>query len=303
MLAGPTASGKTAVAESLARLVGGEILSCDSMQVYRAMPIVTQAPRRRAGGRKTHLVGFLDPSEEYSAALFRRDAESLIRRLLSKGKLPIVTGGTGLYLRALLDGLFETGAVSKDEALRRRLHAEAEIHGAPALHTRLAGVDPGSAARIHPNDLRRVVRALEVLELTRRPLSAQRAERRGLRDELPHRLFLIERDRQDLYRRIDSRVDAMFRTGLVREVRRLARRPLSKTAGMALGIRQVRDHLEGGISLEEARELLKRETRRYAKRQLSWFRHERGMEPLAVGPDERPSETARRIRRLWREAA
>jgi len=289
-IVGPTASGKSDVAAAVARRLPVEIVSCDSMQVYAGMAVVTQAPPPGSA----HLVSFLDPSEEYNAALFRKDASRIAAEISSRGHLPLVTGGTGLYLRALLDGLFEEGA-AKDQALRDRLVAEAAVSGAPALHARLAVLDPARAGRVHPNDLRRIVRALEVCELTRRPMSEQEPRRSGLRTEYACRIFLLERSREDLYARIERRVERMTGEGLLDEVRRLAGRPLGKTAATALGIPEMRAHLEGKITLEEAAALLKKNSRHYAKRQLSWFRHEKGVEPVLVGAAETAEETAEKI--------
>lgn len=299
LLAGPTASGKTAVAVRLAAALGTEIISCDSMQVYRSMPILTQAPSKKELGRvRCRLASLLDPSEEYSAARFRDDALKLIASASKKKKIPLVAGGTGLYFRALLDGLFEHEGPSRDTALRERLLAEEAREGAGHLHRRLAKADPASAGKIHPNDLRRVVRALEVFTLTGRPLSEQKGNRSGLRAAVEGRFFLLERDRADLYARIDRRVEVMARAGLVREVKRLLAKNLSVTARMALGVREIASHLDRGVPLADALEALKRNTRRYAKRQISWFRHERGITRVPVSADEKPRETAEKILRL-----
>jgi len=291
-IVGPTASGKTAVASELAKKMPVEVISCDSMQVYRSMSVVTQASKRR-----THLVSFLSPTREYSADRFRKDALVLIRKILKKKKHPLLVGGTGLYLRALFDGLFETerGKPMNDEALRERLLSEQAARGGYYLHDQLKNVDAISAAKIHPNDIRRLVRALEIFHLTGKPFSAQKANRAGIREELPHRIFLLEPDRKDLYGRIDLRVDRMFEEGLLEEVKGLLRKKLSRTAQMALGIREVRDYLEGRLTLQEAKELLKKNTRNYAKRQLSWFRHERGVEMIPVASGETAAQTAKKI--------
>lgn len=310
VLAGPTASGKSAVAAELAKRIPSEIISCDSMQIYRGMSVVTQAtvpsndgapaPSRRP---VTHLVSFLPPSRRYSAADFRRDAEKLIEGIFKKKKTPLIVGGTGLYLRALLDGLFETENASRDEAYRKKLLKEAERKGAAALHERLASVDPAAAAKIHANDTRRVVRALEVFHLTGKPISAQKADRRGIRGFYDMRIFLIDRDREDLYARINRRVDAMLEEGLVEEVKKLTKKRLSQTASMALGIREIKAYLEGATTLQAAVELLKQNTRNYAKRQLSWFRHEKGIEVVPVASGETPAQTAEAILARWKGEA
>jgi tRNA dimethylallyltransferase len=295
-LVGPTGCGKTDAALALSRRLPAEMISCDSMQVYRGMRIVSQAPGPDVTRRlKTHLVGFLGRGEEYSAARFREDAERLIGRIRARGRVPLVVGGTGLYVRALLDGLFEPEGAQSDPDLRRRLAQEAAEAGPGHLHARLVAVDAAAARRIHPNDTRRLVRALEVYLLTGKPLSQLQPLRAGLRGRAPFRLFLIDREREDLYRRIDARVDAMLEAGLVREVRRVRSGTLGKTAGVALGLREIGGFLDGHCSLAEAVETLKRNTRRYAKRQLSWFRHERGIERVPARPADAGAAVARRV--------
>lgn len=297
-LAGPTGSGKTAVATHLARRLNGEIISCDSMQVYRAMPILTQAPPALKSGVRTHLVGFLSPSKEYSAADFRKSAEKRIAQILKRGKTPILTGGTGLYFRALLDGLFD--APPADEAFRRTLYDEHEKHGAGRLHARLSAVDAAAASKIHPNDARRLVRALEVRHLTGRTFTECKGLRAGLRESLPHHFFFLQRDRADLYARIDRRVDVMLKAGLVEEVRALKKKKLGKTASMALGLREIQGVLEGGRTLQDAVAEIKKKTRHYSKRQMTWFRHEKGVEVLPVARGESAASVAARLIRKVR---
>jgi tRNA dimethylallyltransferase len=293
-LVGPTASGKTQVAFELSKYLPLEVISCDSMQVYKSMPILTQAPPRALTRKlKTHFVNFLPPSKESSAAFFRERALSLIPKILKKGKIPLLVGGTGLYARALLDGLFEGG--EKNEALRKKLISEQQAQGGNFLYDKLKSVDPAAAAKIHPNDIRRVVRALEIFYLTGRPFSDQKHRRQGIRGEYECRIFLLNPDRQELYRRIEKRVDGMIREGLVEEVRKLLKKNLSLTARMALGLREMQEYLSGEYSLEQAVELLKKHTRHYAKRQLSWFRHEPGVEVVDVGPRETAKQIAEKI--------
>lgn len=299
-LVGPTASGKTAVACELAKKIPLEAVSCDSMQVYRGMPLLTQAPTpKEKKALKAHLVSFLDPAREYNAAFFRRDALVAIEKIHKKGKLPLVVGGTGLYLRALMDGIFEAEDDRQDHALRKRLLKEEEKRGPGYLHAELKKVDPASALRIHANDLRRLVRALEVHRLTGKPLSEQKPNRQGIRGLYHHRLFLLETPREELYRRIEERVDTMLKKGLLKEVRRLSRKKLGRTASVALGFREMKMVLERKAELPEAAALLKKNTRHYAKRQLSWFRHERGLEPVSVEAGESPKKTAAKILALW----
>lgn len=300
VIAGPTGSGKTDVALKILRRIPSEAVSFDSMQVYRLMPLLTQAPSKTP---KTHLVSFLSPLKEYNAALFRIDAARLIRRILARGKTPLLVGGTGLYLRALLEGLFEPSGEhpATDWAARQAILAEHEKKGAGYLYEELVKCDPVSARRIHPNDTRRLVRALEVFRLTGQPFSAQLHRRSGLRGQMDFRIYLLERDREDLYGRINRRVERMMKDGLVKEVRRLAKKRLSLTARMALGIREVGAYLEGRCTLEEAKELLKKNTRNYAKRQLSWFRHEREIRPVPVAAEDTPRRVADKILAEWKK--
>lgn len=291
VLAGPTACGKSQVASALAKLTPTEMIACDSMQVYRGMRILSQAPS------KTHLASFLSPAKEYSAALFRENAGRLIPKILAKKKTPVIVGGTGLYLTALLDGLFpvEEGASSRDMAFRRELEKERQEKGAGFLHDQLRRVDPPSAEKIHPNDVRRLIRALEVHHLTGRPFSMEKPRREGLRRQYPFLIFVLNRDRAELYARINQRVDRMTQEGLVGEVQKLLKRSLSQTAAGALGIKELKAHLEGQATLSEAVELLKKNTRNYAKRQLCWFRREKAARWIEIAPDERPKETAQKI--------
>lgn len=307
VLVGPTASGKTEVAYEISKRLPVEMISCDSMQVYRKMPIITQAPPCAiTKNLKTHLVSFLDPSEEYNAALFRKEALSSIHKILKKNKTPLLVGGTGLYLRALLDGLFEAdadGGLLTDKELRGKFLKDQEAHGGHYLHTELKKVDPLSAEKIHPNDFRRIIRALEVTRLTGKPFSAQKANRKGIREEFRIKGFFLTRDRQDLYDRINKRVEEMLAIGLLQEVRKLMKLRLSRTAGTALGIREMKSFLDDKLSLNEGVELLKKNTRNYAKRQLSWFRHEKGVEPLAVSKKDSASALAKIIVEQWKEQA
>ncbi len=303
VLVGPTASGKTAVACEMAKHLPVEMISCDSMQVYRSMPILTQSPMKSERARlKMHLVSFLDPAKEYNAALFRKDAQEAIEKIQKKGSLPFLVGGTGLYFRALLEGIFETAAdTSKDEKLRKKLLANQEKYGGNYLREQLKEVDAASAAKIHPNDFRRLVRALEIYHLTGKTFSEQKTRREGLRGIFHCRIFLLDRDRQDLYSRIEHRVDVMVRKGVLNEVKKLRQKKLGLTASMALGYREITNVLEGKSSLQEAIELLKKNTRHYAKRQLSWFRHEEGVENISVAADEIPKQIAEKIISLWKK--
>lgn len=273
VLVGPTAVGKTALSLDIAETFGCEIVSGDSMQVYRGMDIGTaKADAAERARIRHHLIDIREPDEPYSVSDFQRDARAAIADIHGRGKLPFLVGGTGLYVEAVCYGYrFHEGGA--DEAFRARMHAFAREHGNEALHGRLARIDPDSARRLHPNDVRRIIRALEVYERTGETLSAQLAAQTR---ESPYRLCVIglTMARDKLYARIDERVDVMIRRGLVDEVRRLLSRGFDDgmTAMQGLGYKEIAAHLRGEMTLEEAVDLLKRDTRRFAKRQLSWFR-------------------------------
>ena len=291
ILTGPTASGKTELALELGERLNAEIVAMDSMTLYRHMDIGTAKPapeeRRRV---PHHLLDVLDPWESASVAWWLEQAAACCRDIRRRGQRPLFVGGTPLYLKALLRGLFD--GPPADAAVRRRLTEEADRHGRQALHDRLARIDPAAAARLHPNDLRRVVRALEVWELTGRPISAwqtqwagPRIEDRGSRivsrssildprSSVP-RCLCLDLPRPVLYERIDARVGRMFAAGLVEEVRALRRlkQPPGREARQALGYKEVFDHLDGRAGLDETVRRIQTRTRNFAKRQLTWFRH------------------------------
>ena len=272
VLVGPTAVGKTAVALELAQALGGEIVNADSLQVYRELDIGTAKPT--PGERALvphHLVDVADPPEPYDADRFCREGREILARLHSRGVIPLVVGGTGLYLKALLSGLFTEG--SPDAKIRQRLRQELTDKGLPALHERLRRLDPASAWRLHPHDTYRVLRALEVILATGEPLSALH-DSHQFRDA-PYRTLKLGliRPREELNQRIEARVEVMLALGWLEEVKGLLERyPPDLKPLQALGYRHLIAFLQDRWSWEEAMELLKRDTRRYAKRQLTWFR-------------------------------
>ncbi len=293
-LVGPTASGKSEAAVKLAELINAEIISADSMQVYLGMDIISAKPsQKELKIIPHHLIDIISPSQEYSAAIFRGRALKIIEQVIKRKKVPLITGGTGLYVQALTQGLFEDKG--KDEALRKKLFAQAEEKGSAYLYERLKELDPQAAEKIHPNNTRRVIRALEAYEVNKTMLSQLKAKREGLDRFYQVNMFGIERDREKLYRRIEARVDSMFEQGLVKEVEELSREKLSQTAEQALGIKQIMPYLKGTCSLEEAKEMLKRDTRRFAKRQLTWFRKEKGIVWIKADDNTSSEELARRI--------
>ncbi|MBD3426383.1 MAG: tRNA (adenosine(37)-N6)-dimethylallyltransferase MiaA [Candidatus Omnitrophica bacterium] len=273
-IVGATSSGKSEVATALAEKKSGEIISSDSMQVYRGMDIISQAPGKELTSRVPHhLVRILPPEEDFNCARFCEKAREAIRDIMSRGRLPVIAGGTGLYIKALLDGIFPSPP--KDEVLRRRLRMIARDKGNEYLYRELERIDPVTAGKLHPNDLRRVIRAIEVYELTGSTMNEKKSSSEGIASEHDCLLFGLELPRKVIYGRINVRVERMFREGLAEEVRELKKRQLSLTAEKALGIKELGAFLEGGLSLEKAGEELKKNTRRYAKRQLTWFRKDR----------------------------
>ncbi len=272
---GPTASGKTSLAVELAVRFSGEVVSCDSMQIYRGLDIGTAKPTAaEMRGIPHHLIDIVDPGEDFSVADYLPLAQSAAGDIISRGRLPIFCGGTGLYLDTFLRG----GTLKESEgdlALRERLRNEAAELGGEALHARLAAVDPESAAAIHPNNLRRTIRALEIYEAT--GITKSEHDRRSRipgGDYLPLIIGLSFSSRDELYRRIDERVDKMLAEELLPEVERLYLAGVferSRTAAQAIGYKELLAYIRGETSLADAAAELKRATRRYAKRQMTWF--------------------------------
>ena len=276
-IVGATGTGKTRQAIELAVEGGAEIVNCDSREIYRGLDIGSAKPTAaERAGVPHHLFDVVDPDDTYDAARYAAAARAAIAEITGRGRRVVVVGGTGLYLRALRFGLF-TGPPG-DPGLRTRWNAEEDA--APgALHARLARLDPDSAARLHANDRLRLVRALEVLETTGRPLSAWHGAHRFAGDELPMRVVGLQVARADLYARLDARCAAMLDAGLLDEVRGLvARYDPTRPALQSIGYRQVAAHLRGECDLPAALEAMRRATRQFAKRQLTWFRAEPGIE-------------------------
>jgi tRNA dimethylallyltransferase len=271
-LTGPTASGKTAVSLELAPRLGAEIISLDSMALYRGMDIGTAKPtgeERRAVPH--HLIDVIGPDELYSVAQYVAAAHDAAEQIAQRGRVPLFVGGTPLYLKALLRGIFS--GPPADWELRRRLQAVAQREGDERLHARLAQVDAQSARRLHPRDTRRVIRALEVWEMTGESITDLQRQFDCARPAEECRVFTLRWSKAELLERIDARVEAIFARGLVDEVRAIVSGPpLSRTAGQAVGYREVIEHLQGVRNLPDTIELVKLRTRQFAKRQLTWFR-------------------------------
>lgn len=279
VIGGPTATGKTEAALRIAERHGGEIVSADSMQIYRGFDTGTAKPTAAERARAPfHLVDNVDPHQPYTVADFQRDARAAIADIHSRGRLPILCGGTGLYIRAVLGGLsFPPGGSEETQQIRRRLEAEADASGLPALYRRLQEVDPPTAARLASADRKRIIRALEVYEQTGRPFSALALVDDAAKVNYNAASFALTSPRPVLYRRIDERVDAMLAAGWLKEVEQLRANGLtaSHQAMQAIGYRHLLDYLSHGGDWSEVVAAIKRDTRRYAKRQLTWFRRER----------------------------
>lgn len=275
VIVGPTAVGKTDVSILVAKQLGGEIVSADSMQIYKFMNIGTAKPTpEEMKDVKHHMIDIVEPWQDYSVAQFQRQARRCIEGIHSRGRLPIVVGGTGLYINSLIYDLNFTNTVS-DPRFRAELQKLARERGKEYLYERLKRVDPGTAKRLHVNDLRRVIRALEVYHRSGKPMSEYNT---GMRDAALYNpvIFGLTMPRQELYRRIEKRVDRMMDEGLVDEVKGLLERGCTRemVSMQGLGYKEVIGYLEGEYSLSEAVELLKRNTRRFAKRQFTWFKRD-----------------------------
>ena len=295
ILVGPTAVGKTAFSIELAKRFDGEILSADSMQIYRGMDIGTaKVTPEEMQGIPHYGLDLVDPDDPYTVVEFQQYADRIIRDINARGKLPIVVGGTMLYVKALTDHLDFTEATG-DPEFRESLRLYAEQQGAEALHNRLRAIDPVTAERLHPNDTKRVIRALEVHHYTGRPMSESYQEQP---EEPKYRFAMVGLnldDRELLYERINRRVDIMMEQGLIEEVQGLLERGYHRDlqSMKAIGYKEIVEYLEGRLTLEEAVDAVKQGSRRYAKRQLSWWRREdriRWFDVFATTPEERLQE-------------
>ena len=292
-LVGPTASGKTEVGLVVAQALGAEIVSLDSMAVYRGMDIGTAKPTAQERARaRFHLLDVREPCEEFSAAEYLKLARRAAADIRSRGRRVLFVGGSPMYLKMLLEGVFR--GPRADWGFRRALRARAQREGTQVLHQELARADPEAARRIHPNDLRRIERALEVHHLTGRPISELQRENQGALSG-PRRIVALRRSRPDLHRRINQRVERMWAGGLLQEVRRLARMGLSRSASQAVGYREALRHLAGELTLDEAKELTRRRTRQLAKRQLTWLRSLPDISWVDVDLEEPPEAVAGRV--------
>ncbi|MEP0842894.1 MAG: tRNA (adenosine(37)-N6)-dimethylallyltransferase MiaA [Phycisphaerae bacterium] len=300
LLIGCTAAGKGQVALELARRMNAEIVSVDSMKIYRRMDIGTNKPSLEVRREVPHhLIDVVEPSESYSLGRFVADADRAIREIAARGRPILAVGGTMMYVRGLAWGVFE--GPGHDATFRAELRRRAAAEGVPALHAELAGVDPVSAGRIHPNDFKRIERALEVYHLTGRPISAMQTQWESPPARYDCRIAALVRPREAANRAINARVRRMIDAGLVDEVKRLLAEPkgLSPQAAQAVGYAEIIAHLKGRYTLAEAVERIKINTRRLGKHQRTWMRRMTGIARVEVADDDAPAAVADRVERAW----
>ena len=285
VICGPTASGKTALSIELAKKINGEIISSDSMQIYKYMNIGTAKPtQEEMQGIQHYLLDFVEPNQRYSVAEYKKDAENAIEKILSKGKIPIVVGGTGLYVDSLIYGI-EYQDIKLDEEYRKELEKRVEAEGLEELYNEAQKIDPQSIEKISRNDKKRILRILEIYKATGKNKTEQEIESRKNGVKYDYKVFAINMEREKLYERINMRVDIMIENGLIEEVENLLEKYNEfPTAMQGLGYKEVVEYLQGKTSKEEMIEKIKRETRRYAKRQLTWFR--KNKQTIWIGPHD-----------------
>ncbi len=278
ILTGPTAVGKTELSVRLAKAVGGEIISADSMQIYKYMDIGSaKITKEEMQGVKHYLIDELMPDEEFNIVRFKQMAEKAMEQIYANGHIPIVTGGTGFYIQALLYDIDFTDEDDADDSYRKELEKIAAVSGAEVLHEMLFKADPESAKAIHPNNIKRVIRALEYYHLTGQKISEHNENERQKESPYNYAYIVLNRNRNVLYERIEQRVDKMLAEGLVDEVMKLKQMGYTRNmvSMQGLGYKEILDYLNDSITLEEAVYILKRDTRHFAKRQLTWFRREK----------------------------
>ena len=292
ILTGPTAVGKTALSIKLAKAVNGEIISADSMQVYKYMDIGTaKIEKDEMQGVKHYLINVLSPEEEFNIVKFQILAKEAMEEIYAKGKIPIIVGGTGFYIQSLVYDI-DFKENDGDKTIRESLEAEADLIGPDAMHEKLKQIDPKAAEEIHPNNIKKVIRALEFFEQTGQPISLHNEEERKKESPYNFSYFVLNQSRDILYKRINQRIDKMVEMGLLKEVEFLKEKGYDKSlvSMQGLGYKEILDCLDGSMTLEEAIYILKRDTRHFAKRQVTWFKREK--EVIWLSKDEYPDENA-----------
>ena len=296
VVAGPTASGKTGLAIDIARRFDGEVVSADSMQIYKYMDIGTAKPTAEERAMcPHHLIDFVEPDEDFSVADYTKLAHEKIADIYARGKLPVMCGGTGLYINSVVNDV-EFGEMTADEELREKLAEIGKREGGEKLIEILREFDPVSAERLHPNNMRRVIRAIEFYKLTKIPISEHQEMTKRIESRYDPVMFCIDHDRQILYDRINLRVDLMIKDGLIEEVRRIMDMGYTKELNSMKGIgyKEIMDYLNGECTLDEAIENVKQGSRRYAKRQLTWFRRDERI--IMLKPETASAEAERIIK-------
>ena len=285
VICGPTASGKTTLSIQLAQKINGEIISSDSMQIYKDMNIGKAKPdQQEMQGIKHYLLDFVEPNQRYSVADYKKDAENAIEDILQKGKVPIIVGGTGLYVDSLIYGI-EYPNIEFDENYRKELERRVEKEGLEKLYEKAKKIDPQAMKKISRNDQKRILRVLEIYNATGKTKTEQEIESRKNEVKYDYRVFAINMDREKLYDRINKRVDVMIQKGLIEEVENLLKKYNEfPTAMQGLGYKEVVEYIQGKVLKEDMIENIKRESRRYAKRQITWFK--KNKQTIWIGPND-----------------
>ncbi|MCM8792634.1 MAG: tRNA (adenosine(37)-N6)-dimethylallyltransferase MiaA [Candidatus Omnitrophica bacterium] len=293
-LVGPTATGKSELGIKLASRIKGEIISCDSMQVYKGMEILSAVlPPVLRKKIRHHLVSYVSPKYEYNVVKFQRDAIKILKDIIKRGKIPIFIGGSGLYYKVLLDGIFTQQ--THDKRLREKLYKEAKAYSSYFLYEKLKRIDPQSSAKIHPHDLKRIIRAIEVYEKTGIPISTWQKRTKGIINEYDVRIFGLLRSKDVIFKRIQERTERMFRAGVVEEIKRLLRVKLSKTAQQAVGIKEISGYLNSLYPLEEAKRLIVSNTLKLVKKQLTWFKRDKRINWINIRDNQTDDEVIKII--------
>lgn len=295
IIAGPTAVGKTASSILLAKKIGGEIISADSMQVYRGMDVGTAKIRKEEMEGVPHfLIDAFDPDEEFNIVIFQQLAKQAMEEIYARGHIPMIVGGTGFYIQSILYDIDFSQGDGENEALREHLEKEYDLFGADAMQEKLRLLDPISADTIHKNNKKRVVRALEYALTQNEPISAHNEREKQKKSPYDYNFFVLNMDRKILYDRIEQRVDKMFDDGLVEEVRDLQHRGFHQNlvSMQGIGYKEVLEYLDGNCSLEEAIAQVKQSTRHFAKRQITWFKREKGAQWIDVTKFHSPQDLA-----------
>lgn len=288
---GPTAVGKSSAALILADYIDGEIISCDSMQVYREINIANDKPAKQTIKKiPHHLINVVSVSQEFDVVQYNRLAVNAIKNVHSRERIPIVVGGSGLYVKVLLDGIFD--GVSRDDELRTRLERQAAKMGNLYLHDQLKALDTQAAAKIHSNDTKRIIRALEVCLTENKPISSLQQQTKGIWGQYDISLFCLNRPRKEIYQLIEERIDKMFECGIVDEINSVKDLNLSRTARSIIGVKEISAYLNGDYDIERAKYLMKLHSRHLAKRQLTWFRREDRLKWVDVSSFDSPRATA-----------